>query len=60
VHRLYLTIDEGLSEYLAKSKEKNSQVQLLLEANDEEKVLAIIKNEDFISQDYIAKKYRYK
>ncbi len=50
-------IRESLSEYLDKSKEKNNQIQLLLEADDEEEILAIIKNEDFISQDDFAKKF---
>jgi len=50
-------IRESLSEYLDKSKEKNKQIQLLLEADDEEEILAIIKNEDFISQDDFAKKF---
>jgi len=50
-------IRESLSEYLDKSKEKSAQVQLLLEADDEEEVLAIMKNEDFISQDDFAKKF---
>ena len=50
-------IRESLSEYLDKSKIKNTQVELLLEADDEEKILAIMKNEDFISQDDFAKKF---
>jgi len=50
-------IRESLSEYLDKSKEKNTQAELLLEADDAEEILAIMKNEDFISQDDFAKKF---
>jgi len=50
-------IRESLSDYLEKSKEKSNQVQLLLEADDEEEILAIMKNEKFISQDDFAKKF---
>ena len=50
-------IRESLSEYLDKSKEKNTQAELLLEADDEEEILAIMKNENFISQDDFAKKF---
>ena len=50
-------IRESLSDYLEKSKEKSNQIQLLLEADDEEEVLAIMKNENFISQDDFAKKF---
>jgi len=50
-------IRESLSEYLDKSKEKNTQAELLLEADDEEEILVIMKNEDFISQDDFAKKF---
>ncbi len=50
-------IRESLSEYLDKSKEKSNQVQLLLEADDEKEILAIMKNEEFTSQDDFAKKF---
>ena len=50
-------IRESLADYLDKSKEKSNQVKLLLEANDEEEILAIMNNEEFISQDDFAKKF---
>lgn len=50
-------IRESLADYLDKSKEKSNQVKLLLEAEDEEEILAIMKNEEFISQDDFAKKF---
>jgi hypothetical protein len=50
-------IRESLSDYLDKSKEKSNQVQLLLDADDEEEILAIMKNENFTSQDDFAKKF---
>ena len=50
-------IRESLADYLDKSKEKSNQAQLLLDANDEEEILAIMKNEDFTSQDDFAKKF---
>ena len=50
-------IRESLSDYLDKSKEKSNQVKLLLEADDEEEILAIMKNEEFINQDDFAKKF---
>ena len=50
-------IRESLADYLDKSKEKSNQVKLLLEADDEEEILAIMHNEEFISQDVFAKKF---
>ncbi|MDT8339281.1 MAG: DUF6364 family protein [Sulfurimonas sp.] len=50
-------IRESLREYLDKSKEKKAQVELLLEATDEEEVLSILKNDTFSSQDEFAKKF---
>lgn len=50
-------IRESLSDYLNKSKTKSNQAQLLLDADDEEEILAIMKNEDFTSQDDFAKKF---
>ena len=50
-------IRESLSDYLYKSKERSNQIQLLLDADDEEEILAIMKNEDFTSQDDFTKKF---
>ncbi|SFV58781.1 hypothetical protein MNB_SM-4-1648 [hydrothermal vent metagenome] len=50
-------IRESLSDYLNKSKTKSNQAQLLLDADDEEEILAIMKNEDFTSQDDFTKKF---
>jgi len=50
-------IRESLSDYLNKSREKSNQAQLLLDADDEEEILLIMKNEDFTSQDDFAKKF---
>ena len=50
-------IRESLSDYLDKSKEKSNQVKLLLEADDEEEILAIMKNEEFVSQDDFTRKF---
>jgi len=50
-------IRESLAEYLDKSKEKSDKAQLLLDADDEKEILAIMKNEDFMNQDDFAKKF---
>jgi hypothetical protein len=50
-------IRESLGEYLDKNKEKSDKAQLLLEADDEDEILAIIKNDDFTNQDDFAKKF---
>jgi len=50
-------IRESLTDYLDKSKEKSNQAQLLLEADDEEEILAIMKNEEFSSQEDFTKKF---
>ena len=50
-------IRESLSDYLNKNREKSNQAQLLLDADDEEEILLIMKNEDFTSQDDFAKKF---
>ena len=50
-------IRESLTDYLDKNKEKSNQAQLLLDADDEEEILAIMKNEDFTSQDDFVKKF---
>ncbi|MBL1244371.1 MAG: hypothetical protein COA39_008280 [Sulfurimonas sp.] len=50
-------IRESLADYLDKSKEKSNQAQLLLEADDEEEILAIMKSEEFSSQEDFAKKF---
>lgn len=50
-------IRESLADYLDKSKEKSNQAQLLLEADDDEEVLAIMKNEEFSSQEDFTKKF---
>lgn len=50
-------IRESLADYLDKSKEKSNQAQLLLEADDEEEILAIMKNEEFSSQEDFTKKF---
>ena len=50
-------IRESLLEYLEKSKEKSTQADLLLEADDEAEVLAIMKNDTFSSQEEFAKKF---
>ncbi len=48
---------ESLADYLEKSKEKSNKAQLLLEADDEEEILAILKNDKFSSQEDFAKKF---
>ena len=50
-------IRESLADYLDKNKEKSNQAQLLLEADDEEEILAIMKNEEFSSQENFTKKF---
>ena len=50
-------IRESLSEYLNKDKTKIAQRELLLEADDEAEVLAILKDDRFSSQDEFAKKF---
>ena len=50
-------IRESLADYLDKNKEKSNQAQLLLEADDEEEILAIMKSEKFSSQEDFAKKF---
>jgi len=50
-------VRESLLDYLNKSREKSNQAQLLLDADDEEEILLIMKNEDFTSQDDFAKKF---
>ncbi len=50
-------IRESLADYLNKSKEKSNQARLLLEADDEEEILAIMNNEEFISQDDFTQKF---
>jgi Arc/MetJ-type ribon-helix-helix transcriptional regulator len=47
-------VRESLSEYLEKGKE---QTELLLEADDEAEVLAILNEGEFSSQDEFRKKY---
>ena len=50
-------VRESLSEYLEKHKEKKEQIELLLEADDEAEVLAILKSGEFTSQDEFKKKF---
>lgn len=50
-------VRESLSEYLEKNKEVKEQAELLLEAEDEAEVLAILKEGEFSSQDEFRKKY---
>ena len=50
-------IRESLSDYINKSKDKKAQVKLLLEADDEKEILAILKNDEFSTQDEFAKKF---
>jgi metal-responsive CopG/Arc/MetJ family transcriptional regulator len=44
-------IRESLSEYIAKNTKTKEKAELLLEADDEEEVLAILKNDTFSSND---------
>jgi len=50
-------IRESLVDYLDKSKGKSNKAQLLLEADDEEEILAIMKSEKFSAQEDFAKKF---
>jgi len=44
-------IRESLTEYIAKNTKTKEKAELLLEADDEEEVLAILKNDTFSSND---------
>ncbi|MDF1876070.1 hypothetical protein JHD48_10015 [Sulfurimonas sp. SAG-AH-194-I05] len=50
-------IRESLSEYLSKDKSKVAQRELLLEADNEVEVLAILKDDTFSTQDDFAEKF---
>ncbi len=50
-------IRESLSDYLNKNQDKKAQRQLLLEAEDETEILAILKDDTFSTQDEFAKKF---
>ena len=50
-------IRESLSDYLDKNRDKRVQVELLLEADDENEVLAILENDSFSSQEDFTKKF---
>jgi metal-responsive CopG/Arc/MetJ family transcriptional regulator len=50
-------IRESLSEYIAKNTKTKEKAELLLEAEDEEEILAILKNEEFSSNDDFKSKF---
>lgn len=49
-------IRESLNQYIEKST-KNKQATLLLEAEDEKEILAILANDEFISNDDFKNKF---
>ncbi|MGD9655009.1 MAG: ribbon-helix-helix protein, CopG family [Sulfuricurvum sp.] len=50
-------IRESLSEYIAKNTKTKEKAELLLEAEDEQEILAILKNEEFSSNDDFKSKF---
>jgi metal-responsive CopG/Arc/MetJ family transcriptional regulator len=50
-------IRESLTEYIAKNTKTKEKAELLLEADDEEEVLAILKNDTFSSNDDFKNKF---
>ena len=50
-------IRESLSEYLAKDNKTKQQANLILEADDEQEILAILANEDFTSNSDFKSKF---
>ncbi|MGE4510008.1 MAG: ribbon-helix-helix protein, CopG family [Sulfurimonadaceae bacterium] len=50
-------IRESLSEYIAKNTKTKEKAELLLEAEDEQEILAILKNEEFSSNNDFKSKF---
>lgn len=50
-------IRESLSEYIAKNTKTKEKAELLLEAEDEQEILAILKNDEFSSNDDFKSKF---
>jgi metal-responsive CopG/Arc/MetJ family transcriptional regulator len=50
-------IRESLSEYIAKNSKTKQQADLILEADDEKEILAILANEEFISSNDFKSKF---
>lgn len=50
-------VREGLSLYLQAETKENAKAQLLLDAKDEQEILAIIAEDDFITADEFNKKF---
>ena len=50
-------IRESLSEYLSKDNKTKQQANLILEADDEQEILAILANEDFTSNSDFKSKF---
>ena len=50
-------IRESLSEYISKNTKTKQQAKLILEADDEKEILAILANEEFTSNDDFKSKF---
>jgi hypothetical protein len=50
-------IRESLSEYLSKKTKTKQQANLILEADDKEEILSILKNDEFISNNEFKNKF---
>ena len=50
-------IRESLNDYILKKTEKNKQANLILKADDEEEILAILQDETFTSNDDFKNKF---
>jgi len=50
-------IRESLNEYLSKNSKTKQQAKLILEADDEKEILAILANEEFTSNDDFKSKF---
>lgn len=51
-------IRESLSEYITKNSKTKQQADLLLEADDEKEILAILANEEFTSNNDFKSKFK--
>ncbi len=50
-------IRESLNEYLSKNSKTKEKAKLILEADDEKEIIAILANEEFISNDDFKSKF---
>lgn len=50
-------VRESLSEYIAQNSKTKKQADLILEAEDEEEILSILKNDTFSSNEDFKKKF---